>query len=757
MKKYILLVCTFWVSALIPVMGQSFIFNGDTLKGSICMIDDSLQNDTMLIDADTWAMAKDTTHGWYTRGDVKIKTTLDSIVYFTSIGPGKGGVYFTYGTPDCGDFVKGSEIYKDFSPDKYELAIKGPDCLKEGDTAVYSVDPIFTKNLGDFIGIDNYYWNINQKPYPSFVDTIIYVSGDGSSITFVAGAVSKEDSIVVNFGRCNQDEAKRVVKHLDKKAPEIFIEDTCIAVNSRVVTFRIPNPQEGLFYKWLIPSPQFSAQSSSIGDSISVKLNDNSNGEITVLSSYDKNNWDGCSVSTTSFMVNRMMGSGNKVSSDKTCYAVNDTAHIKITGTLPDNTRFKWQYPTGWNLVLEDGETEEDVMFRDSIKLVATEEITDSVINATMLGCRDVKTPDIHVYVRPAGVGDIIGERCVSRDDSVWYHVDRSANKPYAHHFEWLLPEGMEEIRSTPMKDSIYVHVKTTGELGTITVIPQGSNSACEGPASSKQIFLEAQVPSGIAIKHCIASGMNDIDTFSVISPREGQSYRWILPLGMDSLGVSDNDTAIYVSTNGVPGKYPVKVQEIGGVECGDSQIFVDTFTINTALFSIATDVYRTKRNFYLDPWDLEDIREYKWYINGNYEGNSTEVSVPSNTISAFVEVYVTFNDGCQQYDSLDFNSGSTRMAPHKAENKMEIATAEKNLLDFKVYPNPSQENINVMFPSYDSYLIQLFDMKGRVVYRKLLDADNIVIPTDNLSNGVYSVVVTQGDSKLSKQVIVNK
>ena len=61
------------------------------------------------------------------------------------------------------------------------------------------------------------------------------------------------------------------------------------------------------------------------------------------------------------------------------------------------------------------------------------------------------------------------------------------------------------------------------------------------------------------------------------------------------------------------------------------------------------------------------------------------------------------------------------------------------------------------MFPSYDSYLIQLFDMKGRVVYLKLLDADNIVIPTDNLSNGVYSVVVTQGDSKLSKQVIVNK
>ena len=746
MKKYILLVCTFWVSALIPVMGQSFIFNGDTLKGSICMIDDSLQNDTMLIDADTWATAKDTTHGWYTRGDVKIKTTLDSIVYFTSLGPGKGGVYFTYGTRGCGDFVKGSEIYKDFSPDKYELAIKGPDCLKEGDTAVYSVDPIFTKNLGDFIGIDNYYWNINQKPYPSFVDTIIYVSGDGSSITFVAGAVSGKDSIVVNFGRCNQDEAKRVVKHLDKKAPEIIIEDTCIAVGSRIVTFRIPNPQEGLFYKWLIPSPQFSAQSSTIGDNISVKLNDNSNGEITVLSSYDKNNWDGCSVSTTSFMVNRMMGSGNRVKPDKTCYSVGDTAHIKITGILPDNTRFKWQYPTtGWNLVLEDGETEEDVIFRDSIKLVATEEITESVINATMLGCSDVRTPDVNVYVRPAGVGDIIGKRCVSRGDYFWYHVNPFAHKPYAHHFEWTLPEGMEELRSTSMKDSIYVHVKTSGELGNMTVIPQGINGSCNGPASSEQIFLEAKSPSSISQFHCVASGKEDTVTLWLDGVQENQNYHWILPNGvvLDPNSGDENLTFIKVHTSGIAGTYPIHVYAENSV-CGNS----DTIDYDLEIAEIAYSINFVRMGSYtyysVNELDTSKIASYKWYENGVLKQGFTTYDIFSTATVVTSEVLL--KNGCTQ--SITIRSGNNIKRRELSNNP---SPKQENVF---ATPNPAN-NILHIDSNADNSSIRMIGINGVVLDNYMLHSSSQDIDISDIPSGQYVIILSDGKNQMIQKLLI--
>ena len=307
--------------------------------------------------------------------------------------------------------------------------------------------------------------------------------------------------------------------------------------------------------------------------------------------------------------------------------------------------------------------------------------------------------------------------------------------------------------------DSLVYTVHSSDSL--ITIIPIGAqfanNTYYYGETTNIRLYYNASAPSAITPDKCIASGMIDTIIFSLDGIQENQDYLWVLPNGMDSIDSDAHNTWMKVQTNGVPGDYPIQVQGIGSGTCGNSPVITDTFTIDTALFSIGTDVYRTKRNFYLDPWDLEDIREYKWFINGNYEGNSTEVSVHSNTISAFVEVYVTFNDGCRQYASFNFNSGSTRMATHKAENNMEITTTERNLSEFKVYPNPSQEHINVMFPSFDSYLIQLFDMNGRVVYRKVLDADNIVIPTDNLSNGIYSVVVTQGDYKLYKQVIVNK
>lgn len=712
---------------------------------SIVINEDSLQFVTITMEDENKRNSFD---HWSISGDLKVNPDYSpnaTSIQISSHGAGKGRLAYIYNQVGCGSMSVSIDIYKRFNPNvsPYNIEISGPDCILEGDTVVYSIKPILTKNLTQGIGVDEYFWSFSS----GLVNKKIYNAGDGSSVTFVAGAVDDNSSLSVQVGLANA--SYPVTKTLGKSAPTITFTDTCIAVSSRVVLFRVPNPQENLFYKWLIPSPQFSALSSTIGDSIRVKLNDNSNGEITVLSSYDKNNWDGCSVSTSSFMVNRMIGSGNRVQSDKVCYSVGDTAQFKITGTLPDNTSFEWQFPEGWNVVLDDGQSEEEVLILDSIKLVATENITDSVFNATMKGCSDMVTPDYHVYVRPAGVGEIIGERCVSRDDSVWYHVNPFAHKPYAHHFEWLLPEGMEELRSTPMKDSIYVHVKTTGELGTITAIPQGNNSVCEGPASSMQVFLEAQIPSGISIKHCIASGMNDIDTFSVISPREGQSYRWILPLGIDSLGVSDNDTAIYVSTNGVPGKYPVKVQEIGGVECGDSQLFVDTFTIDTAHIDI-TIFSSVSFNLFtcVTKNALISVTDYKWYVDGepntDAEGHNVCFIYRPDYDSVYVEAIV---NGCKQRITKYSNS-----SPQTPVRKNII----KDFNKLMIKPNPAQTISSVTLPErIDNSKITLYNAEGKVIKEWITNEQELQIQTSDLPDGIYPIVAVQNDVISSNMLII--
>ena len=683
---------------------------------------------------------------WGVSGDLRIDEEHVSAteVQIYSTGPAKGRVYYYYDdNPSaechCGIKAVSLNVYKSFSPSAYNIDISGPDCVLEGDTVVYSIDPILTKNLTQGIGVDEYFWTFT----PGLVQEQIYKAGDNSSVTFVAGAVTGYDTIKVQVGLANAGMQAR--KALGKSAPKITFSDTCIAVGSRVVTFLIPNPQEGLFYKWLIPSPQFSAQSSTIGDNIRVKLNDNSNGEITVLSSYDRNNWDGCSVSTTSFMVNRMIGSGNSVKSARTCYSVGDTALLKITGTLPDNTEFTWQYPNGWDVVLEDGQSIEEALVLDSIKLKATENITDSVFNVTMKGCTDIVTPNYYAYVCPAGVEEIIGDICVSRDESVWYHVDPYAHKPYAHHFEWTLPDGMEEIRSTPMKDSIYVHVKNTGELGAITVIPQGSNSACEGPASSKQVFLEAKSPSSINQFHCVASGKEDTVTLWLNGVQEDQHYYWILPNGvtLEPNSGDENLTYIKVHTSGIAGTYPIHVYAENSV-CGNS----DTIDYDLEIAEIAYSINFVRMGSYtyysVNELDTSKIASYKWYENGVLKQGFTTYDIFSTATVVTSEVIL--KDSCTQ--SITIRSGNNIKRRELSNNP---SPKQDNVF---ATPNPAN-NILHIDSNADNSSIRMIGINGVVLDNYMLHSSSQDIDISDIPSGQYVIILSDGKNHMIQKLLI--
>jgi subtilisin-like proprotein convertase family protein len=96
----------------------------------------------------------------------------------------------------------------------------------------------------------------------------------------------------------------------------------------------------------------------------------------------------------------------------------------------------------------------------------------------------------------------------------------------------------------------------------------------------------------------------------------------------------------------------------------------------------------------------------------------------------------------------------------------LNLCTIENNLsvgsqpsLDFTVYPNPSTGILNIQLSSLtaDSANVSIHDVQGRKVASTVISNNLSQIAIDNLSNGVYFVVVNQNNQKITKKIVLQR
>lgn len=86
----------------------------------------------------------------------------------------------------------------------------------------------------------------------------------------------------------------------------------------------------------------------------------------------------------------------------------------------------------------------------------------------------------------------------------------------------------------------------------------------------------------------------------------------------------------------------------------------------------------------------------------------------------------------------------------------------ENNILEssqFAIYPNPAQNLITFVSDNntYKNIDIEIFDVQGRLVLRKTLVLNKTLnVDVSALKNGVYSVVLSTGNEKFTKKLIIN-
>lgn len=72
-----------------------------------------------------------------------------------------------------------------------------------------------------------------------------------------------------------------------------------------------------------------------------------------------------------------------------------------------------------------------------------------------------------------------------------------------------------------------------------------------------------------------------------------------------------------------------------------------------------------------------------------------------------------------------------------------------------EVFPNPARERINVRFAEVSEALVNLYDMTGRLVQSFRDNTQDLVIPTQNLSKGIYTLVTFVSGNQQVVRVVV--
>jgi subtilisin-like proprotein convertase family protein len=162
---------------------------------------------------------------------------------------------------------------------------------------------------------------------------------------------------------------------------------------------------------------------------------------------------------------------------------------------------------------------------------------------------------------------------------------------------------------------------------------------------------------------------------------------------------------------------------------------------------------------------DFQNIEvTYDDYSNNFVDCNDTPPAI-SGDVKPF-ELLSTFNGVNTQgdwilsiSDPVADNGGSLNLwAIDFCEEILNNTTDD--LLDFKVWPNPSNGQINIELTGKNNINVRLIDTTGREVYNKQFDNQNKLFKRHlllgYLNKGVYLLQITDGDKITTKRIIIN-
>ena len=706
---------------------------------------------------------------WGSSGNIVIIDSTATSARFYSNGPLKGRIYYFFdddplASCQCGLGSVSLDVYKHFdAAAKYGVEIIGPDCIADGDSVVFSINPILTGNLYSGIGMDLYNWNIFDAISAPYVQSIPYVSGDSSSVTFKVGAMTGNDSITVRVGMANEE--YRIVKHIGKAAPKPVVNDTCLPYDQSSFEVNVFNEDyPDLKYDWTWSTNWRIQYIDNINKS-RVRLSTTvvgEDGEFSVTSSFPDQNVECIYASKTSFYLTRSWGENPYITPTDTIVA-NGCDYIEFE--LKDAYLKSTSYPT-WNIPITwESEGDEHHSTIKARPVNSTNDIDSIIVWEDV--CNHKDSAKVYVYIKPKQVLSITDHGCLEDEESYIFTAQSFSAGPDPVRYIWVY--GGDTIKEAT-GNSVSIDADMSKSSLSVTSIGRyGYNSE----TTTFNLMYEPKEPAGIVLHNeCIAYNMTDTVKFSILNPVPTQKYAWTPPIGWtmyDTIGDLDLDTCVRMLSNGIPETHTVYAKGVNenNTECPESNSVGQYVTINSMSISVnylnwnGQSAYQltiqnatpanTEVEFYEDGVLIPNVLGSMFnfimfdpqcdrYSELNSLGDLT------NNEHYSIKLLITTTDGCKAqyiYGAPLNNINSMpqrRITPIRNEREGEGKVNHTLILS----PNPTNTTLRLQLSDVSSEPIEvsIIDLEGRIIKqgKKILNGD--LYNVSNLPMGQYIVRV---------------
>lgn len=736
----------------IQVNNEQFTLNFSQYPAICVGINDTID---ITINYSEWTESGDVkSQNWVLYGDLRFVSSDGASQFPTTRvvsptnGYGKGRIAYFYSTGGCSSAVA-VDIYKLFAPPQ-GLEIKGPECVVAGQEVVYSIDPILTRNLNDQIGIDTYKWNVLRTPRPPFVDSVLYVSGDRSSVTFTIKEVDPENPpyVSVILGQCNNDS---ITLSLGNSTPKPEAVDTMyVPVGREPFKVGVIHPDTSLQYTWTCEEgAPFSIRAVGRGDSAIVTvLSEGGTADCDIYVSATYRNIQ-CNTTADTMLIKRTWGSDVHIY-DSTqvadrCYNMVDTPYIFMLqgDSIPIVTTCNWILPQGWEYADLSDTTSRIV----KIYPTSSAQLMDSLIVRPLDPNDNAKPAPFYVYVKPRKIaGDrIMVQTCLDMQHSNRAYVDTMGmNLPNGMSFNWQIANATLDTENG--RDTIWF--TPTDNTNMIVLTPLGI-SGCDGDTSRIAVYTPpVPVSSILSGDTCLFEG-NDLNvTLSISNPEPGQLYHWsTLPGWQIVCHANDSSVVTYTTSNAISDNYPVCVYATGDKNCPPTPSASYTIVVGSVNDTIVvTDLYSLLPIPILQgkyAFSLQNSQDsVLWYVNGSFHSKDVSITLSGKPRTVIAIKKVNNCDVEVLWLNPDQNNAPKRVLKESNEK-------------ITIYPNPANSDVRLDFTEDKERSLFVFDATGTLILNQRIKGIQSQINMSSYPSGNYYFFISDGDSKFSQQVII--
>ncbi len=742
--------------------------------------ENQLQTNAIIIEdnaTDTYSISLKESLGLYKRwsasGNIVIIDSTATSANFYSNGPLKGRIYYYFDDDPldsckCGLGSVSIDVYKHFdAAAKYGVEIIGPDCITDGDSVVFSVNPILTANLYAGIGMDLYNWNIFDSLSAPYVKSIPYVSGDSSSVTFTVGKMTGNDSITIRVGLANEE--YRIVKYLGKAAPMPIVHDTCLPYDQNSFEVNVFNEEyPDLVYDWTWPTNwqiQYIDNDTKAHVRFLTKIM-GEEGTFSVTSSFPSQNNECTYASQSVFNLTRSWGKNSYITPIDTIVVNNcDLIEFELKDAyLTENSYPTWEKPENW--ISEGDEHHSTFMARP----INTTNDIDSIIVWENV-CNHKDSAKVYVYIKPAQVLSITDHGCLENGQNYTFTIQSLSAGPTPMGYIWVF--GNDTIQNST-SNSVTINADVSKNTLSVTSI---GRFGYESETTTFNLNYKPIAPAGIVVHNeCIAYNMIDTVILSILNPTPNQKYAWTIPNEwriLDTISIPNTlAVSVRLISNGIEGSYSISAKGINdGYMCYESEATESRVTISAiddyiivesgswGMCKLSTRYFNNSSSvdwYLLEDGEIESdfsVTRYPFMPDGVVSNTNVPCVIDGTHYTLVADV--VYLDGCRtrlQYGFLISNleSISLHNVPARPTAKSHTPSPEHKLY---LSPNPALHTIKIDLTDKETNKAKLYivDIQGRMIASNIEFDLGTSYDVSTLPSGQYLVCIQQDEMRYAE------